>query len=232
MNYAINQSLPACLDIFNHNDKFPIRRVYCVGRNYAEHAQEMGSDLREPPFFFCKPNDNQAVLSAPCNQTLHLPYPLATNRLDYEVELVIALKSGGQNISPQNACEHIFGYAVGLDMTRRDLQAQMKDKKRPWEIGKVFDGCAIVGQLHAHADFDISQSRIWLSVNDKIRQNGQINQMIWQIDEIISELSKVFVLSAGDIIFTGTPAGVGCVNQGDVIDAHIDTLSNIKVVFE
>lgn len=230
MNYAINQSLPACLPIFNSNQIFPVRRVYCVGRNYAEHAREMGSDLREPPFFFCKPNDSQAVVSA-TQKILHLPYPPATNQLDYEAELVIALKSGGQNIKAQNAHEHIFGYAVGLDMTRRDLQAQMKDKKRPWEIGKVFDGCAVVGQLHTHANFD-SQARIWLSVNDQIRQDGQISQMIWQIDEIISELSKVFVLSAGDIIFTGTPAGVGCVNQGDVIHAHIDTLSNIKVIFE
>lgn len=233
MTYAITPSLPALLDIADSQDKFPIRRVYCVGRNYADHAIEMGSNPnRETPFFFCKPNDDKAIIAALPNCPALLGYPPATDRLDYEVELVVALGAGGYNISPQDANSCIFGYATGLDMTRRDLQAMMKQTQRPWEVGKVFDGCGIIGQIHQADCIDISQSAIYLTINDTICQHSHTKHMIWSIPEIISELSKLFVLSAGDVIFTGTPAGVGAVERDEVIFAHIDGLSDITVIFQ
>ena len=208
---------------------FPVRRIYCIGRNYAAHAREMGSDpTREPPFFFQKPTDAIQYV-APGSVGDH-PYPPLTKNYHYEVELVAALHRGGRDIPVARALEHVFAYAVGLDMTRRDLQRGMGDQKKPWEIGKSFDRSAPIGPLHlAERIGHFTRGAIRLSVNGQVRQSADLGQMIWSVAEQISKLSEAFELMPGDIIYSGTPENVGPVVRGDRIDCHIDGLPGLAV---
>jgi 2-keto-4-pentenoate hydratase/2-oxohepta-3-ene-1,7-dioic acid hydratase in catechol pathway len=208
--------------------QFPVRRIYCIGRNYAAHAREMGSDpTREPPFFFQKPTD--AIQNVAPGTVADHPYPTLTSNYHYEVELVAALKSGGRDIPVDKALDHVYAYAVGLDMTRRDLQRAMGDEKKPWEVGKSFDRSAPIGPLHLAAQTGhLAKGAIWLKVNGQTKQNANLNQMIWNVAEQVSRLSTAFELMAGDIIFSGTPENVGPVVRGDVIECHIDGLPNLS----
>lgn len=209
-------------------DPFPVRRIYCVGRNYAAHAREMGHDPdREPPFFFMKPADAVSMDGSA------LPYPPATADLHHEIELVVALAGGGANIPEEQALAHVFGYTVGLDMTRRDLQAEAKAKGRPWDTGKGFDQSAPIGALRTVADIGHpNDARIWLTVNGESRQDGNINQMIWNVAETISYLSGLFHLQAGDLIFTGTPAGVAAVGPGDRLEGAVEGIATLSVSYK
>ena len=216
MNYALPLWDVPHVAIDQSDKKFPVHRIYCVGRNYAEHAREMGADpAREAPFFFCKPND--AVV--PSGSVI--PYPLATQNFHHEVELVAALKGGGMNIKPEAALDLVFGYGVGVDLTRRDLQHAMKDKGRPWDIGKAFDRAAPIGALRQVSSGHVGQAAITLAVNGVVKQISDVKEMIWNVPDIIAHLSGLFELKAGDLIFTGTPAGVGPLKQGDRIEARV-----------
>ena len=208
---------------------FPVRRIYCIGRNYAAHAREMGSDPdREPPFFFQKPTD--AVQFVPDGTVADHPYPSLTHNYHYEAELVAALHKGGRNIPVADALDLVFGYTLGLDMTRRDLQRALGDAKKPWEIGKSFDHSAPLGAIHRVAEVGhFTQGAIWLKVNGQLKQNANLNQMIWSVAEQISKLSEAFELFPGDIIYSGTPENVGPVVRGDVIEMHIDGLPNLGI---
>jgi fumarylpyruvate hydrolase len=207
---------------------FPVRRIFCVGRNYADHAKEMGFTGREPPFFFMKPAE-AAVCVLP-ERTGRIAYPGLTADLHHEVELVVALGRGGSNIPASAALDHVFGYAAGLDMTRRDLQNDMKKQGRPWEIGKAFDQSAPLGSITpAPQAGDIATAAIVLRVNGEVRQRGKIDQMIWSVAEIIEELSKAWTLQAGDLIYTGTPEGVAAVVQGDTLKVEITGLAPLAV---
>jgi fumarylpyruvate hydrolase len=203
---------------------FPVRRVYCIGRNYAAHAIEMGHDPdREAPFFFQKNPNN-------LDSTGEFPYPPHSSDVHHEVELVVALKSGGSNIPLDQALTHVWGYAVSLDMTRRDLQGEAKKQGRPWEIGKAFERSGPVGPLHSVEKVGhLDHGRIELKVNGALKQEGDMNQMIWKVPEMISYLSEYFELQAGDIIMSGTPSGVGAVVRGDVMEASIEGLGNLVV---
>ncbi|MBO9710344.1 MAG: fumarylacetoacetate hydrolase family protein [Caulobacter sp.] len=198
---------------------FPVRRILCVGRNYAAHRREMGGDDRDPPFFFAKPADAVTLGDK-------VPYPVATHDLHHEIELVVALKSGGANIAVEDALAHVFGYAVGVDLTRRDLQAAAKAKGQPWDAAKGFDASApitaIVPAGQARPDGEIS-----LSVNGQVRQSGQVADMIWTIPEIIAEASKLWTLAAGDLIFTGTPEGVGAIGRGDRVEGSVEGVGRL-----
>jgi len=210
-------------------DLFPVRRIYCIGRNYAAHAREMGSDPnREPPFFFQKPTD--AIQLAPPGETIDHPYPTLTKNYHYEVELVAALSKGGRDVPVDRALDLVMAYTVGLDMTRRDLQRAMGDEKKPWEIGKSFDHSAVLGPLQPAAKTGhFTQGTIWLKVNGATKQNANLNQMIWNVAEQVSNLSKAFELMPGDIIYSGTPENVGPVVKGDIMDAHIDGLPDLRI---
>ena len=216
--------IPA-LPIMGGTALFPVHRIYCVGRNFADHAIEMGHDPdKEPPFFFQK---NPDTLATPAEG---FPYPSASSDVHHEVELVIALRSGGSDIPVDQALDCVFGYAIGLDMTRRDLQAEAKKHGRPWEVAKAFERSAPCGPLHAaSAVGHPTEGNIRLSVNGTLRQDGNLNQMIWKVPEMIAHLSRLFTLQPGDLIFSGTPAGVGAVQKGDVMLAHIDGLGEIAV---
>jgi fumarylpyruvate hydrolase len=220
------------LPIAGSDELFPVRRIYCIGRNYAAHAREMGSDpTREPPFFFQKPSDAVQIV-APGTTADH-PYPPLTKNYHYELELVAALKGGGRNVSIDDALALVYGYAVGLDMTRRDLQRAMGDEKKPWEIGKSFDRSAPIGPIHQVAQTGhYTSGAITLKVNGAVKQNANLNQMIWSVAEQISKLSQAFELKPGDIIFSGTPENVGPVVPGDVMEGFIAGLPtlNVKVV--
>ena len=224
--FSVAQTL---IPIAGSTDLFPVRRIYCIGRNYAAHAREMGSDpTRKPPFFFQKPTD--AVQIVMPGETVDHPYPPLTKNYHYEIELVAALNKGGRGIPIDRALDHVFGYTVGLDMTRRDLQRAMGDEKKPWEIGKSFDHSAPLGPLQpvpkvAH----FTKGAIWLKVNGQIKQNADLDQMIWTVAEQISQLSAAFELMPGDIIYSGTPENVGPVVKGDVMEGHIDGLPDIRV---
>ncbi len=189
---------------------FPVHRIYCVGRNYAAHAREMGADPdREPPFYFMKPADAVARNGGT------IPYPPRTKKLHYEIELAVAVGKAGKDIKPSRAQDHIFGYAVGIDLTRRDLQDVAKEKRRPWDTGKSFEGAAPITAIHEVDQLGHpAAGRIWLAVNGEIQQDGDIRDMIWNVAEIIAELSSLFTLAPGDLIYTGTPAGVGAVIRG------------------
>jgi fumarylpyruvate hydrolase len=217
------------IPVANSSELFPVRRIYCIGRNYAAHAREMGSDpTREPPFFFQKPTD--AIQNVAANTVADHPYPTLTKNYHYEVELVAALGKGGKNVPIDKALELVWGYAVGLDMTRRDLQRAMGDQKKPWEIGKSFDKSAPIGPLHPVSSIGHFQDgAIWLKVNGQTKQNANLNQMIWNVAEQISKISEAFELFPGDIIYSGTPENVGPVVKGDVIECHIDKLPNLSV---
>ncbi len=207
---------------------FPVHRIYCVGRNYAEHAQEMGFSGREPPFFFLKPAD--AVVPVPRGETGRMAYPPLTNDLHHEVELVVAIGAGGRDIRAADAPSHIWGYAVGLDMTRRDRQSEMKKAGRPWSIGKGFDQSAPIGPIVAKAETgELQRGTITLDVNGAPRQRGDLSELIWSVNETIEQLSAAWELRPGDLIFTGTPAGVGAVVRGDVMDARIAGLPDLRV---
>lgn len=207
---------------------FPVHRIYCVGRNYAEHAQEMGYTGREPPFFFLKPAD--AVVPVPEGQTGEIDYPSLTSNLHHEIELVVAIGKGGRGIRAADATQHIWGYAVGLDMTRRDLQSDMKKQGRPWCIGKGFEHSAPIGPLHPRAvTGPLERGAITLDVNGQRRQSGDLCDLIWNVAETIAELSRAWTLAPGDLIFTGTPAGVGAVQPGDQLDAAIEGLGHLRL---
>jgi 2-keto-4-pentenoate hydratase/2-oxohepta-3-ene-1,7-dioic acid hydratase in catechol pathway len=208
---------------------FPVRRIYCIGRNYAAHSREMGSDPnREPPFFFQKPTD--AIQCVTPGTVADHPYPSLTRNYHYEVELVAMIGRGGRNIPAASALEHVWGYTLGLDMTRRDLQRAMGDEKKPWEIGKSFDHSAVVGPVHPVAQIGhFEQGAIWLKVNGQTKQTANLNQMIWSVAEQIAKLSEANELFPGDIIYSGTPENVGPVVRGDVIEIHIDKLPNLSV---
>ena len=212
-------------------DKFRVRRVFCVGRNYADHAKEMGASGREPPFFFFKPAD--ALFNVADGATADWPYPSLTQDLHHEVELVVAIANDGKDISAQDAAKHIWGYAVGLDMTRRDLQAAMKKESKPWCIGKGFDQGAPIGPLvPIEMTGEMTSGPISLHVNGELRQKGDLGDLIWSISEVISHASKAWELKAGDLIFTGTPAGVGPVQRGDRVTVSADRVGSfsLKVV--
>ena len=207
---------------------FPVHRIYCVGRNYEDHAKEMGFTGREPPFFFLKPAD--AVQVAVGDAPTTLPYPTLTENLHHEVELVVAIGKGGSNIAATDAMQHVYGYAVGLDMTRRDLQNTMKRDGRPWCIGKGFDASAPIGAIVPAAEAgNVAQAGISLRVNGEVRQSSAVSKLIWNIAETIEHLSRAWTLQPGDLIYTGTPEGVGAVVRGDLLEAQIDGLPSIQL---
>jgi fumarylpyruvate hydrolase len=204
---------------------FPVHRIYCVGRNYAAHAREMGFDPdREPPFFFCKPAD------AVVEDGATLPYALATDALEHEIELVVAIGREGQAITREAALEHVYGYATGIDLTRRDLQLAARDKGRPWDTGKAFDHSAPLSAIRRASDVGHpAAGAIWLKVNEETRQNADLNQLIWPVADVIAQLSQLFVLQPGDLVFTGTPAGVGPLRPGDRVRGGIDGVGEISI---
>jgi fumarylpyruvate hydrolase len=206
-------------------DLFPVRRIYCVGRNYAAHAREMGADPeRDPPFFFMKPAD--AVVR---NGSV-VPYPSKTRSYHHEIELVVALRAGGRDVPVERALGLVFGYAVGLDMTRRDLQDEAKQMRRPWDMAKGFDRSAPCGTIAPVSDVGhLDRGAIWLKVNGEIRQRGDLGDLIWSVPETLSYLSGLVELAPGDLVFTGTPDGVGAVVTGDRLEGHIDRLSDLRI---
>jgi 2-keto-4-pentenoate hydratase/2-oxohepta-3-ene-1,7-dioic acid hydratase in catechol pathway len=217
------------IPVVGSDEMYPVRRIYCIGRNYRAHSIEMGSNPdREPPFFFQKPTDaiqNVAIGSVPDH-----PYPPLTKNYHYEAELVAVLGKGGRNIPIASALTHVWGYSLGLDMTRRDLQRAMGDEKKPWEIGKSFDRSAPIGPIHKVAQTGhFTKGAIWLKVNGQVKQNADLSQMIWSVAEQIAKLSEAFEMFPGDIIYSGTPENVGPVVRGDVIEMHIDGLPNLSV---
>ncbi|MER8482814.1 fumarylacetoacetate hydrolase family protein [Mesorhizobium sp. M1322] len=223
-SYVIEPTAIPSIPVAGTDKMFPVHRVYCVGRNYAAHAVEMGHDPnKEPPFFFQKNPDNLYT-------TGEFPYPPASNDVHHEIEMVVALKSGGTDILVEKALDCVFGYGVGLDMTRRDLQGKAKDMGRPWEVGKAFEASAPCTPLvPASSIGHPTQGAIWLDVNGERKQTGDLNQMIWKVPEMISYLSGLFTLMPGDIILSGTPAGVGAVIRGDVLRGHIDGVGDLEV---
>jgi fumarylpyruvate hydrolase len=225
---VIPRPVAPSLAVLGTAKRFPVHRIYCVGRNYEDHAKEMGGTGREPPFFFMKPAD--AVLCAQAQEVLTLPYPTLTRNLHHEIELVVAIGKGGSHIAAADAHRHIYGYAVGLDMTRRDLQAELKKNGQPWCISKGFDFSAPISPITPAAQAgDIAQAAIHLQVNGQERQRGQIAQLTWNIAETLEQISRAWTLQAGDLIFTGTPAGVGAVVQGDLMVGGIDGLGTLSV---
>lgn len=228
MREYVFEPIQPSVSVVGSDRLFPVRRIYCVGQNYAEHSREMGGDPdREPPFYFMKPADSVTENGAT------VPYPPRTNNLHHEIELVVAIGKAGKKIDISLAQEHIFGYAVGIDLTRRDLQAEAKEKRRPWDTGKGFDHAAPVSDIHkvdeiGHPD----AGRIWLAIDGDVRQNSDIRDMIWNVPETIAELSTLFTIAPGDLIFTGTPAGVGAVSSGDHITGGIDGVDEISIDIE
>jgi fumarylpyruvate hydrolase len=229
MSYVFSPAPTVSLPIVGSPLRFPVHRIYCVGRNYEDHAKEMGFTGREPPFFFMKPAD--AVLEAKAGETATLPYPSLTHNLHHEIELVVAISKAGKNIKAADAGQHIFGYAVGLDMTRRDLQNEMKKQGRPWCIGKGFDASAPVGSITPAANAgDIAHAGISLEVNGQQRQRSDISKLIWNVAETIEHLSAAWELQPGDLIFTGTPEGVAAVLPGDRLSGAVAGLAPISVL--
>jgi fumarylpyruvate hydrolase len=207
---------------------FPVHRVYCVGRNYAEHAQEMGHTGREPPFFFLKPADT--VVFVADGQTGEIDYPTLTTNFHHEIELVVAIGVGGSGIRAADALRHFYGYAIGLDMTRRDLQNDMKKQGRPWCIGKAFEQSAPIGPIHPLARTgELTRGPITLQVDGQLKQKGDLSDLIWNVAETIEHLSAAWVLQPGDLIYTGTPAGVGAVTRGQVMEGRIEGLGELRV---
>ncbi len=222
--YVIPPPPQAAIAVAATSRLFPVRRIWCVGRNYIEHIREMGQDERAPPFFFAKPAD--AIV--PDGGTV--PYPPLTKDMHHEVELVVALKGGGLRIKPERALDFVYGYAVGIDLTRRDLQIASREVKRPWEIGKAFDASAPCGPLRPASEIGHpSKGRIRLSVNGEVRQDGDLNQMIWNVPDTIAKLSEQVALAAGDIIMTGTPSGVAATVPGDRIECEVDGVGKLTV---
>ena len=204
--------------------RFPIRRIFCVGQNYAAHSREMGGDpTREPPFFFSKPADALVIGDADA------PYPSATQNLHHEIELVVAIAAGGASIPVAEAEKHVYGYAAGLDLTRRDLQAQARENRKPWDLSKGFDASAPLGLIYSAAKIGHPKAgRIALTVNGELRQQGDLHDLIWSVAEVIAALSHYVRLAPGDLIFTGTPAGVGAIARGDVLEGEIEGVGTVK----
>ncbi len=229
MPYVVSPPALTVLPVAGQDATFPVRRVYCIGRNYAAHAREMGgAPDREPPFFFCKPAD--AVYPVVGDQPMDWSYPSMSNDVHHEIELVAAIGSGGRDIVVDAALDHVWGYGVGLDMTRRDLQAQMKAQGRSWEIGKAFDHAAPMSALRPVSEIGHpTAGAIWLDVNGERRQSGDLSDMIWSVAEAVAELSRYFLLVPGDLLMTGTPAGVGAVKRGDVLHGGVDGVGELSI---
>ncbi|MEY4662203.1 MAG: Fumarylpyruvate hydrolase [Pseudomonadota bacterium] len=228
MSFVFPPTPTVSVPVLGQTERFPVHRIYCVGRNYEEHAKEMGFTGREPPFFFLKPSDSLVVVEA--GQTGHMPYPSLTQNLHHEIELVVAIGQGGRNITEAQAAQHIYGYAVGLDMTRRDLQNEMKKQGRPWCIGKAFDHSAPIGPITRWAQAgEVNQAEISLQVNGADRQRSQVSKLIWNVAETIAHLSAAWELQPGDLIYTGTPEGVAAVVAGDLLVGQVAGLEPLKV---
>jgi fumarylpyruvate hydrolase len=228
MNTIFPAPAPVAVSVHGEAALFPVNRIYCVGRNYEEHAKEMGFSGREAPFFFLKPTD--ALVFVADGETGHMPYPSLTQNLHHEIELVVAIGKGGRDISASEAMSHVYGYAVGLDMTRRDLQGEMKKQGRPWCIGKGFDHSAPMGPITKAADAgSVEHAEISLDVNGQTRQKSSTEQLMWKIPEIIEHLSAAWELQPGDLIFTGTPEGVAAVKSGDLMVGAVAGLGNLKI---
>lgn len=236
MEYVFTPAAIPAVPVVGSDASFPVRRVFCIGRNYADHAKESvamdakpaaGAE-REPPFFFCKPAD--AIVPAQQGR-VSVPYPPRTNNLQHEIELVVALGSGGADIDASRALDCVFGYAIGFDLTRRDLQLLMRDQKKPWEIGKAFDASAPMSAITPRAQTTgaLSSGAISCSVNGEPRQQGDLADMIWPVADIIANVSQYVTLAAGDLIFTGTPAGVGRISRGDVLVGAIAGLGSLEL---
>ncbi len=229
MNYVFEPEAQVSVPIAGSDALYPVRRIYCVGRNYAAHAREMGFDPdREPPFFFCKPDN--AIVVVPSGQTVLIAYPSQSTDFQHEIELVVAIGKAGRDIPAEHANAHVFGYAVGLDMTRRDLQLRARDKGRPWELGKAFDESAPIAPLHpVSAVGHPTQGAVWVQVDGADRQRSDIAKLIWSVPEVIANLSTFFELRPGDLIYTGTPEGVGKVERGQTMTGGIDGLGTLSV---
>jgi fumarylpyruvate hydrolase len=228
MSYVFNPPAVVSVPVVGRAERFPVNRVYCVGRNYEEHAKEMGFTGREPPFFFLKPANAVVVVNA--GETGSIPYPSLTKNFHHEIELVVAIAKGGKNIKAADAAQHIFGYAIGLDMTRRDLQGDMKKQGRPWCIGKGFDHSAPIGPIVPTAQAgDINNAELAVTVNGEHRQKSNVSKLIWNVAETIEYLSAAWELQPGDLIYTGTPEGVGAVVSGDVMLGTVAGLPDLKV---
>lgn len=221
-SYVFPPAPRPALPVAGETALFPVRRIFCVGRNYADHIREMGNDTREPPFFFTKPADALVTGDA------HIPFPPATSDLHHEAELVVAIGRSGQDIAAGAALEHVWGYAPGNDLTRRDLQAQAKSMRRPWDMAKAFDNSAICGALHPVSMVGHpATGRITARVNGELRQDGDLSEMIWPVADIIAHLSEMVALAPGDLIYTGTPAGVGALSRGDRCTVEIKGLGAV-----
>ncbi|MEO7393249.1 MAG: fumarylacetoacetate hydrolase family protein [Ramlibacter sp.] len=228
MSYVFTPPAVPFVPVVGKGERFPIHRIYCVGRNYEEHAKEMGFTGREPPFFFIKPADTAVVVGA--GETGAMAYPTLTSNLHHEIELVVAIGTGGRNIKAADAHKHIYGYAVGLDMTRRDLQGEMKKQGRPWCIGKAFEQSAPIGPITPAAQAgDVSKAEIYLQVNGTDRQRSNVSKLIWNIGETIEHLSAAWDLQPGDLIYTGTPEGVAAVVAGDTLVGSVAGLGELRV---
>jgi fumarylpyruvate hydrolase len=228
VSYVFDPPAIVALPVAGSRNRFPVHRIYCVGRNYVEHAKEMGFTGREPPFFFMKPAD--AIVYVPEGETGEMPYPSVTADLHHEIELVVAIGKGGRDIRAADAAAHIYGYAVGLDMTRRDLQGEAKKQGRPWDVGKGFDHSAPIGPIHPAAQVgDVARAAIALSVNGQVRQSSDVSKLIWNIGETIEHLSRLWELQPGDLIFSGTPEGVAAVKAGDLMEGTVAGVGTLKV---
>ncbi len=228
VNYVVPQPPIVSVPVAGTDQHFPVRRIYCVGRNYVEHAKEMGYTGREPPFFFMKPAD--AIVYVAEGETGAIRYPAGTSNLHHEIELVVAIGKGGSAITAANAKDHVYGYAVGLDMTRRDLQGDAKKQGRPWEIGKAFEESAPIGPIHPLSRTGwIDKGAIRLTVNDEVRQESTIDKLIWNVAETIEHLSSYWTLAPGDLIYSGTPEGVAAVVRGDLMVGTVDGLGSLRV---
>lgn len=228
MQFVVPALPPAVLPVVGTDALFPVHRIYCVGRNYVEHAIEMGGTGREPPFFFMKPAD--AVFPVAYGTVAELPYPAMTADYQYELELVVAIGKAGKDIVAVDAMQHVWGYAIGLDMTRRDLQAEAKSLRRPWDTGKAFEQSAPIGPIHPATDTGAVGSRaIELRVNGQIQQKSTVDKLIWSMEEMIACLSQYFLLQPGDLIMTGTPAGVAALRKGDLMEGEIEGLGELRL---
>jgi fumarylpyruvate hydrolase len=228
MSFVVPPTPTVSVPVLGHAECFPVHRIYCVGRNYEEHAKEMGFTGREPPFFFLKPTDSLVVVES--SQTGQMPYPSLTQNLHHEIELVVAIGTGGRNILAADAAQHIYGYAVGLDMTRRDLQNEMKKQGRPWCIGTAFDHSAPIGPITPIAQAgDVNNAEISLQVNGTDRQRSKVAKLIWNVAETIEHLSAAWELQPGDLIYTGTPEGVAAVVAGDVLVGQVAGLGSLQI---
>ena len=228
MSFVVTPPAPVSIPVHGTSERFPVRRIYCVGRNYVEHAKEMGFTGREPPFFFMKPAD--AIVYVPDGETGTIRYPSGTNSLHHEIELVVAIGKPGEKIPAAGAQDYVYGYAIGLDMTRRDLQGEAKKLGRPWEIGKGFDESAPIGPIHPKSKTGwIDRGKIALEVNGTVRQSSTIDKLIWNVAETIEHLSAYWALAPGDLIYTGTPEGVAAVVRGDLMIGTIDGLGALRV---